>query len=196
MAGLIQKQMGASANDEQMEQEPVEGTGPDGSAQHEGMEGEAPEANDTSAAAEPGEDNPAYQAAMQFAMEALYGNKAAKGVAAALKAAQDPVEGLANTAYEMVSIIDEKTNGEVPDELLVLLASNVLGEVAEIGDAAGIDYTPAMVADALKQMILRYLGEQGVDTTQLEQAMGQIDPNEFNKMAVESETENTETEGA
>lgn len=189
MAGLIQQKMNPSAADEQMEQEPVEGTGPDGSAQHEGMEGDAPEANDSSPSGEeggePGEDNPAYQAAMQFAMEALYGNKAAKGVAEALKAAQDPLEGLANTAYEMVSIIDEKTNGEVPDELLVLLATNVLEEVAEIGEAAGLDITPATVASALKMMILRFLGEQGVDTTQLEQAMGQINPDEFNKLAMQ-----------
>jgi hypothetical protein len=38
-------------------------------------------------------------------------------------------------------------------------------------------------------MILRYLGEQGVDTTQLQQAMDQVDPEEFNRMAEEGDSE-------
>jgi hypothetical protein len=38
-------------------------------------------------------------------------------------------------------------------------------------------------------MILRYLGEQGVDTTQLQQAMDQVDPAEFDAMAMETEEE-------
>ena len=38
-------------------------------------------------------------------------------------------------------------------------------------------------------MILRFLGEQGVDTTQLQQAMDQVDPEEFNRMAAGEEPE-------
>jgi hypothetical protein len=95
------------------------------------------------------------------------------------------VEGLANTAYEITSIVDERTQGQVPDELFALLATKILQEVADIGGAAGMDYKPADVATALKQMILRYLGEQGMDTTQLQQAMDQVDPEEFNRMAME-----------
>lgn len=187
MAGLIQKSMQGSAGDEQMEKEPVEGTGPDGSAQHEGMEGETPEANDDSG---PNPDtDPGFQQATQLAMEALYGNEAAKDVAKSLKGAQNIVDGLANTAYEIVSIVDERTDGAVPDELLVLFATNVLEEVAEIADAAGLAPTPADVASALKQMILRYLGEQGVDTTQLQQAMDQVNPEDFNQMAAGEESQ-------
>ena len=183
MAGLIQKNMAASAGDEMNEQEPVEGQGPDGSAMHEGMEGEAPEAQDQSSP--DAEKDPAYQQAIGLVMESLYGEKAAKGVADSLKSAPSVVDGLANTAYEITSIIDERTEGKVPDELIALLASNVLEEVAEIADAAGIQVTPADVALALKQMILRFLGEQGVDTTQLQQAMDQVNPEDFNKVEAE-----------
>jgi len=172
MAGMINEKMQAPA----AEMDPA-------AAMQAGAEQMAPEAD---------ESNPAYQAAMEFAMEALYGQQAAKGVAESLRLAGDPVEGLANTAYEIVSIIDEKTNGEVPDELLVLLATNVLEEVGEIAEAAGIDVSPANIAAALKQMILRFLGEQGVDTTQLEQAMGQVNPEEFNQLAQQADQEGGE----
>lgn len=180
MAGLINRSM-SSAGDEANEQEPIEGPGQDGSMRHEAAEGEAPEANDESEA----NSNPQYVAALKFAMQALYDKGAADGVAEGLRTARDPVEGLANTAYEITSIVEERTQGQVPDELFALLATKILQEVADIGDAAGMNYKPSDVALALKQMILRYLGEQGMDTTQLQQAMDKVDPEEFNRMATE-----------
>lgn len=129
--------------------------------------------------------DPNYTVALKFAMQALYENGAAEGVAKSLQSAQDPIEGLANTAYDITGIVDERTDGAVPDELFALLATKILGEVVDIGEAAGVKYKPSDIALALKTMILRYLGEQGMDTTQLQQAMDQVDPEEFNRMAEE-----------
>jgi hypothetical protein len=133
------------------------------------------------------ESSEPFQLAMQYAMEALYSNKAATDVAQALKAAPDPVEGLANTAYEMTSVVDERTDGQVPDELIIPLAMQILEEVVEIAEAAGVEFQPSDVAGAFKQMLLRFLGEQGVDTTQLQQAMDQVDPEAFNQAAAADE---------
>ena len=128
------------------------------------------------AAPEADESNPAYQAAMKIAMQALYGAGGAKDVAKAIQSASDPAEGLADTAYEMVSIADEKTQGQVPDELLVSLATEILGEVADIAQAAGIEVKGAMIATAMRSMLLRYVTEQGMDASQLQQAMADMDP--------------------
>ena len=129
------------------------------------------------------ESDPHYQAALEFAMTALYSEKAAKDIAKALRTSRDPVEALSTISYEIMSIIDERTDGAVPDELLALLATNILEEVASIAEAAKIPVKSSDIAVALKQMILRFLGEQGVDTTQLQQAMDQVNPEEFNRMA-------------
>lgn len=129
--------------------------------------------------------DPGYTAAMKFAMAALYENGAAKDVAKSLKAAPNIVEGLANTAYEIMSITDERTEGAVPDELLVLLTSKILEEVCDIAEAAGIEVMPADVATALKQMILRFVGEQGADTAQLQAAMDEVNAEGFNEMGNE-----------
>ena len=131
------------------------------------------------------ESDPNYQAALEFAMKALYSEKAAKDIAKALRTSRDPVEALSTISYEIISIIDERTDGAVPDELLALLATNILEEVASIAEAAKIPVKSSDIAVALKQMILRFLGEQGVDTTQLQQAMDQVDPEEFNRMAAQ-----------
>lgn len=149
--------------------------------EQEAMPPEAMEEMDEGEGSDPDTD-PGYTTALRFAMQALYENGAADGVAQSLRTASDPVEGLANTAYEIVSIVDERTEGAVPDELFALLGTKILEEVADIGEAAGVKYKGSDIALALKTMILRYLGEQGMDTTQLQQAMDQVDPEEFNRM--------------
>lgn len=167
MAGLIQQQMGAAPA---AAQEQMPGGMPMGAGEAEG-------------GPEPDENNPAFQQALTFAYEALYRNEAAKDVANQLKAAPTLAEGMADVAYNITQVIDERTDGEVPDEMLMPLAMQVLEEVGEIAEAAGLDPQPEDVATSFKTMILRYLGEQGIDTTQLQQAMDQVDPSEFRKLA-------------
>lgn len=178
MAGLIQEQMPApGASPAPQKAAPPQDAAPQMPPQAE---------EDTGSGPDPDTD-PGYQTAMQFAMEALYKNGAADQVAESLRGNENPVDALANTAYEIISIVEERTEGAVPDELLVLFATKILEEVADIADAAGVKLKPSDVALALKQMILRYLGEQGVDTTQLAAAMDQADPEEFNRMAAEEQ---------
>jgi hypothetical protein len=122
-----------------------------------------------------GSGDAAYDKAIGIVREALYGKEAARDVAKAMQSANDPAEGLATTAYEMVAVADEATEGMVPDEMLVPLASEVLGEVADIAIAAGIEVRGATIAKAMQSMILRYVTEQGMDPTQLREAMAQVD---------------------
>ena len=126
--------------------------------------------------------DPAFQAAMKFAMQALYQNGAADNVSSIMKKAPDMVEALSNTAYEMTSVVDEKTQGAVPDELLVLLASRILEEVADIAVASGAEITPKIVAEAFKVMILRYVGDQGYDTRELKSSMDAVPDEDFEKL--------------
>lgn len=186
MAGLIQKNMASSSEvDDAMQQAPIQRQSPATMERQEAAAMNKPQPTQAPAPEEgmDPESNEGFAKATQFAMEALYANQAANDIAKALRTAPDKVEAMANTAYEVVSITDERTDGAVPDELLAAFATFVLEEVAEIAEAAGLEVKPSEVALALKQMILRFLGEQGVDTTQLQQAMDQVDPEEFNRVA-------------
>ena len=129
------------------------------------------------------ENNPAFLRALKFAMRVLYEQKAAGDVAQQLRVATDKTEALGNIAYEIVSMVDERTEGTVPRELLGLLAMAILKEVIDIGQAAKMDITPQNAAGAFKNMLLRYLGENGVDTSQLQQGMDKIDPAVFSQVA-------------
>lgn len=179
MAGLIQKQLGATP----AEQMPPEEAMPPMPAEEQMPADAIAQGEDEG----PTEDDPTFQTAVQFAMEALYGAGAAKDISKQLKAAPGLVDGMADIAYNITSVVDERTDGQVPDELLVPLAMKILEEVVEIADATGLDPQPEDVALAFKQMILRYLQEQGLDTTELQAAMDQVDPAEFRKVAEEAE---------
>ncbi len=133
------------------------------------------------------EDDPAFQMALQLTYDALYKQGAADKINQQLVSADNPVEAMANIAYEITSMVDERTDGQVPDELMILLASNSLTEVGDIALASGIEIAPAELAEAMKQMILRFVGEMGHDTRQLQQAMDAIPPDQFNQMVKEGD---------
>lgn len=173
MAGLIQDSMQAPPEQEQMPPDAEAGAKEEAEGQEEAAEG-----------ADPNKD-PNFIGALKFAMQALYKNDGAEGVAESLRNAKDPVEGLSGIAYEIMSVIEERTQGSVPDEYFGLLAVRVLQEVADIAEAAGVQMQPSDIAQALKQMILRYLGEQGYNTSQLQQEMDKVNPEMFNKAAQE-----------
>jgi hypothetical protein len=177
MAGLIEQQVGAPAPEQQ----------PAGA-----MPVEDPAMMQQSAEMEPGEtedldeNNPGFQTALKIAMQALYEAGAAEDAAQALLSAPDPIEGLANTAYEMVEVAASRV--EVFDEeYLPLLAIVLLSELTDIAEAAGKPYQPAQVAEAFKQMTLRFLQEQGADISELQAAMDQVDPAVFDQAAAQQE---------
>ena len=133
------------------------------------------------------ESDPNYQAAMQFVAEALYKNDAAQSIAAQLRASDDKVQVLADVAYDVVEVAAEKLDGALPEELYLPLAATVIEEVSDIAEAAGIEYQDADYAEALKRIVLRFLGEMGQDTTQLQAAFDQFSPELMNQLSQEVE---------
>jgi hypothetical protein len=129
------------------------------------------------------EDNPQFVQAMKYALQVLYEKGAAKDVAEQVRAGKDKVESMANIAYEITSTVDERTEGKVPREMIGLLAMAILKEVTDIASAAKVNLSPVDAANAFKMMLLRYLGENGVDTSELQQAMDQVDPSVFTQGA-------------
>ncbi|MDP1931893.1 MAG: hypothetical protein Q8L60_10590 [Gammaproteobacteria bacterium] len=133
-----------------------------------------------------GADDPSLATAIDFVKRALYETGSADSVHATMKVSRQPAEDMALIAYELTSIADEKTEGQVPDELLMTLAASVLSEVAEIAEASGVKLQPSDVASALKIMTLRFLGEMGHDTRELQAAFDQVSPEQVNQIAMEA----------
>jgi hypothetical protein len=129
--------------------------------------------------------DPMLDAAIDFVRRALYETGSADGVNESLSKTRQPVEDMATLAYELTSMADEKTEGQIPDEMLMTLAVAVLSEVAEIAEASGVKLQPSDIASALKIMTLRFVGEMGHDTRSLQQAFNQVSPEQINQLAAE-----------
>jgi len=181
MAGMIQETMGAQAPQAAPEAMPPE----DQAMMQQAAPGEMEEGDD-----EPlDEENLGFQNALKLTLRGLYEAGAAEDVLVAMNSAPDRVSGLAETAYEMISVAIERSEPEIDPEYLPLLAIAVLGELGEIAEAGGNPFKASELAEALKQMVLRMLQESGADTSQLQAAMDQVDPSAFDAAAEAPEEE-------
>lgn len=158
--GLLQQQMPPEQMPEQMPEQPEEG-------------------------AEVNESDPVFQAYMQALGQGLYETGAASKIANALGRSGGEAQSLADVTYELINLAGDKVGQEIDPELLSLLAMTALEEVTEIAKAGGVEVTGAIAGKALQIMILRFLGEMGHDTRELQAAMDQVDPAMFDEAAQE-----------
>jgi len=180
MAGLIFQNLPAGADQEiQPGVPPGGGYGQQPNGQPPEKPAGAPVPGDDGDDGEVDLDDPTYQAALKLAMSTLYRKGAAKQLAAALRSAPTPAQGLADAAYRMTQIVDEQTGGEIPESMLGVLACQLLGEVADVAQAAGVKIDSKTIAEATRTMLEMYLDDSGADpaqTQQIRQQMAGMDP--------------------
>jgi hypothetical protein len=117
------------------------------------------------------------------AMELLFGeSNGADNVVAALKSSKDVATDLAKFAYQITATLDEKSRGMMDPEMLPAVAADVLGQVAEAGIAAGVKIGGQEISMATRNMLMRFLSENGVDPAKADEMLappddiaGQID---------------------
>lgn len=119
--------------------------------------------------------SPQYESAIKTVYTLLYEKGAGRDAIDAMSNAANKPEAMANMAYELAQVAAENEDS-FPEDDLTLLATSVLAEVGDIAEAAGIEVTAADISSAFKVMVLRMLGELGLDTTELEKAMNAYTP--------------------
>lgn len=173
MPGLIESLM-------QKKMAQGEGPGEDESSMYEGAESqedmmEPPEEMDD------GEFTPAQQSAIDkfeaATLKVLYDEQggAAENVVAALQSATDLTQTLADLSYNLTQALDERSGGLLDGEIDVVVASDVLGQVAEIGQTVGLEIKGPEIAKATQLMLQRYMEESGVDPSEASGILG-MDP--------------------
>jgi hypothetical protein len=87
--------------------------------------------------------------------------KALQATIQMLRDASDLPRALAQAAYALVAMVDEKTQGLIADEDLAEVGADTLGVVAEIAEQEGLQIGSREVAAATNLMIRQYLEENG-----------------------------------
>ena len=101
---------------------------------------------------------------------------AAEGLAQALQSAPDVATGIAEQAQQLLEATDEVTDSSVPDEIYMMLGIELMGEVADIAEAAGLPVTSADLASAVRMFLGSVIESLGGDPSQIRDAMSKLDP--------------------
>lgn len=172
MAGMIQSNM--------VEEEvPGDPTTPDGMPAHENAEPPAMEQQEQAQGPESDDGGPqdeeSYRKFMIGVKKVLYETKASDSIARQIAKSTNVPQTLADISYEMVSMVDQKSQGMLPDTMLAAAAFDTLGLITEIGKAIQKQIKGSDVATAAKLMMGRYLKESGADDDELDQLFSGID---------------------
>jgi hypothetical protein len=122
--------------------------------------------------------------AIDFVGERLYQDDMATEIAKTFDGAPTAVpQMIAMLAYKLAQSADTKTGGEIREENLSVLGVLTLGEVLTVAEATGMQIDGATASKAMQEMVLIYAEDNGVDTTELAAAMGQVDDNEVDMVS-------------
>lgn len=154
-------QESAQEPDEQGGEQPGEQEPEGGEAES----GEGGQQDDEKSSGETQQDDDAVKQVVTAAMELLYRAKAINEIVQSIQKGGDVAKGLADGAYQIMEILDDKSNGKIPAEALAPAAIEILGLIAE--DYEKITGQPVRgrdIAVATQQMVQRFLQEAGVQT--------------------------------
>lgn len=130
----------------------------------------------------PIEQDQAYQEGTKFVNDELYGGQTGDDIARAIEGNKNPEDILAFLTLQLVVKADEVTGGNMAEENYIPFAADVLEEVAEVAEAAGVEVDEVMIGNIFKKMIINWLKDNGVDTTQIEQSMSQISDEDYKQV--------------
>lgn len=166
--------------------EAAESPGMEADEQERGLEPESHESTEGDGDdGEEGMKNPAYRKARELMLSKLYEEGAAKGVAQAIRQAQSAVQGIVDQSMSLGQVMDDVTQGSVPDDLVMSFMLDITQEVVDIATASGIQVQPADMAQAVQEVLAQTIEAFGGDASQVRQEMGGMDPNEVGAAAVQ-----------
>lgn len=154
------------------ENEPGEGKA------HEMAEGPDMERREDAAEGEGGEqrESPEYLKARELMLSKLYEEGAAEGIANAMASAPDVVQGIVDQSMTLADVMEQATQGSVPDEEVMSFVIDIVQEVVDIAQGSGIQVSNGQIASAVREVLAQVVENLGGDSTSIRQEMGQMDP--------------------
>lgn len=134
------------------------------------------------------EQNPAYKQALEMMLSKLYEEGAAEQLGQALAQAPDKVKGIAEQTLMLLDVMEQMTDGSVPDELVMPFVMEATQEVIKIAQMAGVNLGNADLAVAIGEILAGVVENLGGDSSAIRQEMASLDHNEIGR-AMESDDE-------
>lgn len=178
--GLIQNAIG-----ETNEQEPVEGTGVDGSSSHEGMEGEPAQPGDTSgelssAATRKAMNIPknleqAYDRLIKAGLRVMFDQRTRDKTLNFIEQSAGDPEKLAEGVVAVVVTLYQESNGTMPPNLIIPVGIELLVHASEVASAGGLKVGKEVIAEAMASFVHQVLIKFGATPEQMQKLMSGMD---------------------
>jgi hypothetical protein len=120
--------------------------------------------------------DPAYQQAKEMLLTKLYEEGMAEEIAQAMAAAPDPVQGVVDQTMALLDVMEQTTQGAVPDELVMSFVLEVTQEMVDIAQGAKLPIGNKEVAIITREVMAGVMDTLGVDTTGVREEMASVDP--------------------
>lgn len=133
------------------------------------------------------EDDAALQQAYAFVHEKLYADDYAGQMAEIFKDAGAAPQIVAQMTYKLSQAADTKTGAQIAEENLLPLGLFTMTELFEVAEAAGADVKADTVSKAMKALILIFLEDHDMDSTEMQAALSAVDDKDFAKFAKENQ---------
>ena len=130
------------------------------------------------------EEQQAYEKVVLAGMSVLYDDKTRDKVLTAIKSGgDDPAKALAKMAQMIITQLDEKSKGTIPETVLLPAAAEILEHTAELAQVAGIAQVDDATLGQAGQHLVWALGEQyGVDEEELMALVESLKPEQIRSM--------------
>jgi len=116
-----------------------------------------------------------YDEFVTKAGELMYDEKIYQNLLKTMDLSKTPEDGLANIVYLIVTQLDEKSGGQIPEEMILPIAEEILAMAVELAGAANnLSYPDEVIEKALQLAVFRLLEAYGVDEGDITVALSEM----------------------
>jgi hypothetical protein len=135
------------------------------------------------------EEQEQYERVVLAASEVLYNEKTSGPILQMLQeGADDPAQAIGQVAVMVLAQLDDKSNGTIPEMVIVPAAAEIVELVAELGQAQGLFQVDEAILNRAGQVMMIGVGEQyGIDPQEIQALMESMDPAEVEQMRAQQD---------
>jgi hypothetical protein len=133
------------------------------------------------------EEQQAYEQVVLAGVKILYDKKTNGNILKMLQSAE-PDEAIAQVATMIIVQLDKQSNGTIPETVILPVAAELVGEVAEMARATGVlQIDEAILGRAMQRTVLMLSEEYGVSQEDMQGLIGQFGQDEIQGMVAQQQ---------
>lgn len=114
-------------------------------------------------------------------MSVLYSEKTHAGIVNMLRSG-DPAEAIANVVTTVMVQLDKKSNGQIPETVILPASADILADVVELAKRIGIQVDENVIGKAMQQVIMSLAEEYGVAPEDVQELVQSVPQDQIQQM--------------